>query len=95
MLGFCTAVIGRVRAAEQHAAQRADTGTDSTGSHQAAVVLASREQVIAARAAALYPVTRKSRTTYTGTGYRDGYAKGTQADIGNTRLITRARHSLR
>jgi hypothetical protein len=95
MLGFCTAVIGRVRAAEQHAAQHAASGNETTSGHQAELVLASREQVIGACAAAVYPVTRKSRTTYTGTGYRDGYAKGNQADIGTTRLSPQSRRSLR
>jgi len=95
MLGFCTAVIARVRAAEQHAAQHATAGDEATGGHRAEVLLASREQVIAARAAAVYPVTRTARTTYTGTGYRDGYAKGNQADIGITRLTPQPRCSVR
>ena len=95
MLGFCTAVIVRVRAAEQRAAQHAAADTETAGGHQAELVLASREQVIAARTGAVYPVTRKSRTTYTGTGYRDGYAKGNQADIGASRLTPRPRSSLR
>ena len=29
-----------------------------------------------------YPVTRKMRVTYTGTGYRDGYSEGQRADVG-------------
>jgi hypothetical protein len=33
-----------------------------------------------------YPVTRQARLTYTGNGYRDGYAKGQTADIGHTQL---------
>ena len=93
LLGFATAVVTRVRAAERGAAQQADTG--SAGPRQAALVLASREQVVAGRAAAAYPVTRKARTTYTGTGYRDGFAKGSQADIGATRLTPRTHRSLR
>ena len=95
LLGFCTAVVARVRAAEQRAARHAAAATGSTGPGQAALVLASREQVAGRRAAAVYPLTRKSKVTYTGTGYRDGYAKGTQADIGTARLTPRARRSLR
>ncbi len=95
MLGFCTAVIGRVRAAEQRAAQHAAAETETPGGHQPAVVLASREQVVARRAVAAYPVTRKAKVTYTGSGYRDGYTKGTQADIGTTRLAQLPRRSLR
>ena len=54
---------------------------------------ASREQVIAARATA-YPTTRRARTSYTGSGYRDGFAKGNQADIGTTRLSHEPRRCL-
>ena len=37
-----------------------------------------------------YPLTRTARVTYSGTGYRDGYAKGQRADIG-TRRVTHGR----
>jgi len=47
----------------------------------------------AADQAAAEPV--PARVTYSGSGYRDGYAKGTQADIGSTRLGGRHRPSLR
>jgi hypothetical protein len=33
-----------------------------------------------------YPVTRRTRITYSGRGYSDGYAQGQRADIGNARL---------
>jgi hypothetical protein len=33
-----------------------------------------------------YPVTRRTRITYSGRGYNAGYAQGQRADIGNTRL---------
>jgi len=33
-----------------------------------------------------YPVTRKTRITYSGRGYSAGYAQGQRADIGNARL---------
>lgn len=95
LLGYATAVIARVRLAEQHAADQAAAEPARTGSQSAAVVLASRQQVIGQRAHQAYPLTRKSRVTYTGSGYRDGYHQGNQADIGTTRLNPRTRPSLR
>jgi len=95
LLGFATAVTARVRAAEQNAAGQTAAGPVGTGTQTAAVVLASREQVIARRAATAYPITRTARVTYSGTGYRDGYTTGTRADIGTTRLSPRPTASLR
>lgn len=95
LLGYCTAVIGRVRAAEQNAAKDAVAEQNVDGSKSTALVLASREEVIAQRARVAYPVTRRSRVTYTGSGYRDGYAKGHQADIGTTRITQRTRPAIR
>jgi Protein of unknown function (DUF2786) len=92
LLGFATAVIGRVKAAEQKAASNA--GDQAASSRPTALVLASREQVIASRAKAAYPHTRKSRTTYSGSGYRDGHAKGTQADLGTARVNLTPRREL-
>ena len=85
LLGFATAVISRVRAAEHAAAcQAADPGT-AAGS-RAALVLADRAQVIRNEAERAYPLTRTARVTYSGTGYRDGYAEGQRADIGTGRV---------
>jgi len=33
-----------------------------------------------------YPMTRRSRVTYSGSGYGSGYAQGQRADIGTSRL---------
>jgi len=33
-----------------------------------------------------YPVTKRARITFTGTGYRDGFRQGQVADIGGTRI---------
>ena len=85
LLGFATAVISRVRAAEQAAASRA-TGTADAAGSRTALVLADRAQVIRGEAERAYPLTRTARITYSGTGYRDGYAKGQQADIGAGRV---------
>jgi hypothetical protein len=85
LLGFTTAVVHRVRAAEQCAAQQAATPEAESGS-RAELVLADRQLVIQRNLEMAYPVTRRSRITYTGSGYGDGYSKGTQADLGGARL---------
>jgi hypothetical protein len=89
LLGFATAVISRVRAAEHAAACRAAEPGDAAGS-RTALVLADRAQVIRGEAERAYPLTRTARVTYSGTGYRDGYAQGQRADIGTSR-VTRGR----
>jgi hypothetical protein len=85
LLGFATAVIARVRAAEQRAAQRAADAPTGNGP-PAALVLADRTQVIERTLREAYPVTRTSRVTYSGSGYGTGYAQGQRADIGTSRL---------
>jgi hypothetical protein len=84
LLGFVTAVITRVRAAEDRAAASAEGDTESGPS--TAVVLADRAVVIRRQLEQAYPVTRRTRITYSGRGYGAGYAQGQRADIGNTRL---------
>jgi Protein of unknown function (DUF2786) len=93
LLGFATAVIGRVRAAENKAAADPVTPAESSG-HSVALVLADRKQIIKRAAEQAYPNTRKSRVSYSGSGYRDGYAKGQQADLGGPRLTPGARRAL-
>jgi hypothetical protein len=85
LLGFATAVITRVRAAEYAATCQA-TDPAAASSSRAALVLADRAQVIRGEAERAYPLTRTARVTYSGTGYRDGYAQGQRADIGTTRV---------
>jgi Protein of unknown function (DUF2786) len=89
LLGFATAVISRVRSAEHAAACRA-TGPAAADGAKTAVVLADRALVIRGEAERAYPLTRTARVTYSGTGYREGYAEGQRADIGARRL-TRGR----
>jgi hypothetical protein len=84
LLGFTAAVVARVKAAEDRAAAQSEA-SDHTGP-STALVLADRSVVIRRQLEAAYPVTRQSRITYSGNGYRDGYSKGQQADIGNARL---------
>lgn len=92
LLGFAGAVVSRVRAAEHQAACQA--ATPAAGGARAAVVLADRRQVIRSNVEQVYPNTRKSRTTYSGSGYAAGYTEGQRADIGTTRLRTGAGRAL-
>jgi hypothetical protein len=93
LLGFTTAVVARVSAAEQKAAQLATAPAEPSGS-RAALVLADRSQIIAHNLEQAYPVTRKSQVTYTGSGYSAGFTKGEQADLGSGRLHARPRRAL-
>ncbi len=92
LLGFATAVIARVRAAEQHAAQSAADPGREPG--HAALVLADRAMVIRQQVAHAYPRTRTARVTYSGSGYGAGYAQGRRADIGSGRVADRPTREL-
>jgi hypothetical protein len=84
LLGFVTAVISRVKSAEERAATSAEAETHPGPS--TALVLADRALVVRRQLEEAYPVTRRTRITYSGRGYSDGYAQGQRADIGNARL---------
>jgi hypothetical protein len=84
LLGFVSAVITRVRSAEERAATSAE-GEAHPGP-STALVLADRALVVRRQLEQAYPVTRQTRITYSGRGYSDGYAQGQRADIGNSRL---------
>jgi uncharacterized protein DUF2786 len=84
LLGFVTAVITRVKSAEDRAAAAAEGETQAGPS--TALVLADRAVVIRQQLEQAYPVTRRTRITYSGRGYSAGYTQGQQADIGNARL---------
>ena len=92
MLGFISAVVIRVRAAEQAAARAADVSdaqqaASGDSGPSTALVLADRSMTIRRNAQQAYPRTRQTRVTYTGSGYSDGYREGQRADIGgDTRL---------
>jgi len=73
-----------VRSAEDRAA--ASSGDEAQSGPSTALVLADRAVVIRRQLEEAYPVTRKTRITYSGRGYSDGYAQGQRADIGNARL---------
>jgi hypothetical protein len=85
LLGFVSAVTSRVRAAGQRAAAQAASPSAESPSG-AALVLADRKLIVGRAVARTYPAIRKSRVTYTGSGYGAGYAKGEQADLGGPRL---------
>jgi hypothetical protein len=89
LLGFAAAVTSRVRTAEQRAQAEADRPGQNGAGKSAALVLADRSLVIKKAVDREYPVTRKARMTYTGTGYGAGYAKGQRADIGQARVQNR------
>ena len=57
-------------------------------------MLADRSQVITRDIEQAYPVTRKTRVTYSGSGYGAGYTEGQKADIGSARLRTGTRRAL-
>ncbi len=94
MLGYCTAVVARVRAAEEAAVASAPAPSADGGGPSAALVLADRSLVVRRQVAAAYPRLRKTRVTYSGGGYGDGYREGQQADIGSTKLRSRAAGAL-
>jgi hypothetical protein len=85
MLGYCTAVISRVKAAEATAVKKSDE-TETASGKSTALVLADRSLVIRSSVKREYPNLRKARTTYSGNGYGDGHAAGQRADIGGSRL---------
>ena len=92
MLGYCSAVVTRVRAAEEAAvasAGSADTEATTADGKRAELVLADRSLVVRRQVAAAYPRIRKARVTYSGNGYGAGYREGQRADIGGAKLRSR------
>jgi hypothetical protein len=84
LLGYTSAVVMRVREAEARAA--ATARHEPVTGQSTALVLAGREHVVQRECRQAYPVTRRMRVTYTGTGYRDGYTEGQRADVGASRV---------
>ena len=94
MLGYISAVVARVCAAEDSAAQAADDGSGPDSGPSTALVLADRALTVRRQAEQAYPRTRKTRVTYTGSGYTDGYREGQKADIGSTKIRSRSAGAL-
>ncbi|QCX77816.1 hypothetical protein C9F11_20920 [Streptomyces sp. YIM 121038] len=85
-LGFIERVIERIKATEQAARTAAEGETSVTG-RSGALVLADRAAVVQAAYKKAHPRIRTSRGSYSGSGYGDGAAAGSRADIGGTRRI--------
>jgi hypothetical protein len=95
MLGFSSAVVARVRAAEEAAVASASASSGPAGSGpSAALVLADRAVTVRRQAEQAYPRTRKTRVTYSGNGYADGYREGQKADIGGAKIRSRSAGAL-
>ena len=93
MLGYCSAVVARVRAAEEAAVAAASSSADAGANGHgpsAAVVLADRAVTVRRHAEQAYPRTRKTRVTYSGNGYQAGYQEGQKADIGGAKVRSRS-----
>ena len=82
MLGFVSAVIRRVEAAENRAKREAEQ--DETTGNSTALVLADRSLQVKAAMSAAYPSTRTASMSHSGRGYNAGYASGQNANIGGT-----------
>ena len=97
MLGYCAAVVARVRAAEEEAVAAAGADPDAAADvgTSAAVVLADRSLTVRLQVSAAYPRLKKKRVTYSGSGYGDGYREGQKADIGGGKLRSRPAGALR
>jgi hypothetical protein len=91
MLGYCTAVVARVRAAEESAVVSAadGAGAATAGQPSAALVLADRSLTVRLQVTAAYPRLKRKRVTYSGGGYGAGYREGQKADIGGAKLRSR------
>jgi hypothetical protein len=91
MLGYCSAVVARVRAAEEAAVAEASSAPDpgAHGGQPAALVLADRSLTVRRQVEAAYPRLKRMKVTYTGRGYADGYREGQRADIGSQKLRSR------
>ena len=86
LLGYSSAVTTRVRAAEERAASAAAGREPASGGTSTELVLADRSLVVRRHVQEAYPRTRRTRITYSGNGYRSGYAEGERADIGGKRV---------
>jgi hypothetical protein len=93
MLGYCSAVVARIRAAEEAAVAAAATDADAGAApgrgQSAALVLADRSLTVRLQVTAAYPRLKKKRVTYSGGGYGAGYREGQKADIGGAKLRSR------
>lgn len=94
LLGFVTAVIMRVKSAEDRARGAAKTEDYGTDGPSTELVLADRAVVIRKNLQDAYPTTRRTRITYSGRGYNSGHAAGQRANIGGTGLGSAGQRAL-
>jgi hypothetical protein len=97
MLGYCSAAVARVRAAEESAAASAapDGAADGAAAGQSAeLVLADRSLTVRTQVTTAYPRLKKKRVTYSGSGYGTGYREGQKADIGGAKIRSRSAGAL-
>jgi hypothetical protein len=97
MLGYCSAVVARVRAAEEAAVTAVSSPAGGTGDGDgpsAALVLAHRSLTVRRQVETAYPHIRRTKVTYSGRGYADGYREGQKADIGGAKLRSRSAGAL-
>jgi hypothetical protein len=94
MLGYASAVVARVRAAEEAALADASAADVAPQGPSAALVLADRALTVRRHAEQAYPRTRKTRVTYSGNGYQAGYREGQKADIGGAKVRSRSAAAL-
>ena len=94
MLGYASAVVARVRAAEEAAVADASAAGAAPQGPSAALVLADRAVTVRRHAEQTYPRTRKTRVTYSGNGYQAGYREGQKADIGGAKVRSRSAAAL-
>jgi hypothetical protein len=90
MLGYCSAVVNRVRSAEEAAVSSATTAEGASAGQSTALVLADLSLVVRQQVTAEYPKPRRKRVTYSGSGYGDGYREGQKADIGVAKIGSRS-----
>ncbi|GAA2242279.1 DUF2786 domain-containing protein [Streptomyces amakusaensis] len=86
LLGFISRVGDRIEEAERRARDEASAEVTAMG-RSAALVLADRKSVVERNYRQAYPRARSGgRTTMAGSGFGAGWAAGSRADIGGTRI---------
>lgn len=86
LAGFTMSISLRLERAEQEAEARA-TSREATSGRSTGLVLADRSAVVDETLQQAYPHLRSARPReLSGSGMRDGYAAGVNADLGGTRL---------
>jgi hypothetical protein len=87
-------VVARVCAAEEAAVADATAARAAADGPSTALVLADRAMTVRRQAEQAYPNTRRTRVTYSGDGYQDGFREGQKADIGGAKLRSRSAGAL-